>query len=270
MPDNLNLVYESIDRTHANESASTRRQLIAGTTMVLGATGMLALADSAEAQIADDTPNTPENILNVAATAEVLATIVNTVGSEAGILDAVAQRNVEAAARHEVIHYDTLVSDAFGGRPVTKRIWVPDMVFANQENLLNTLAVGDQVFVNAYLLGTTVFARPESKQGLQNSRLARIAAEFMGVEMVHRALALQSLGLLGNDRAYAKFNQQEPARVANQGAFGYRNILTAVTLLQEAGFGFDAEGATPGQFYEYDEVSPRAPDPADVNIRMPA
>ncbi|MEJ7781119.1 MAG: hypothetical protein WKF99_01010 [Solirubrobacteraceae bacterium] len=269
MPDNLNEVYASIDRVHANESASTRRQLIAGTTMVLGATGMLALAETADAQIDEDTPNTPENILTVAATAEVLATIVNTVGSEAGILDAVTQRNVEAAARHEVIHYDTLVSDALGGRPVTKRIWVPDMVFANQENLLNTLAVGDQIFVNAYLLGTTVFARPTSSQGLNNSRLARIAAEFMGVEMVHRALALQSLGLLGNDRAYAKFNQQEPAPVANQGAFGFRNILTAVEQLQEAGFGFDAEGATPGQFYEYDEVSPRAPNPAEVDIRMP-
>jgi hypothetical protein len=115
-----------------------------------------------------------------------------------------------------------------------------------------------------------VFARPTSSQGLNNSRLARIAAEFMGVEMVHRALALQSLGLLGNDRAYAKFNQQEPAPVANQGAFGFRNILTAVEQLQEAGFGFDAEGATPGQFYEYDEVSPRTPNPEAVNVRMPA
>lgn len=238
--------------------------------MVLGATGMLALAETADAQVDSDTPNTPENILTVASTAEVLATIVNTVGSEAGILDAVTQRNVEAAARHEVIHYDTLVSDAIGGKPVTKRIWVPDMVFASQDNLLNTLAVGDQIFVNAYLLGTTVFARPTSSQGLQNSRLARIAAEFMGVEMVHRALALQSLGLLGNDRAYAKFNQEEPAEVANKGDFGFRNILTAVTLLEEAGFGFDAEGATPGKFYEYDEVSQRTPDPEAVNIRMPA
>ena len=71
MPDNLNEVYASIDRVHANESASTRRQLIAGTTMVLGATGMLALAETADAQIDEDTPNTPENILTVAATAEV-------------------------------------------------------------------------------------------------------------------------------------------------------------------------------------------------------
>jgi len=29
-------------------------------------------------------------------------------------------------------------------------------------------------------------------------------------------------------------------------------------------------GATPGKFYEYDEVSQRTPDPEAVNIRMPA
>jgi hypothetical protein len=62
------------------------------------------------------------------------------------------------------------------------------------------------VFINAYLLGTTVFARQGTLSG---SKLARYAAEIMATEAVHRAVALQSLGKLGNDRVYAKFAQRE-------------------------------------------------------------
>ena len=65
------------------------------------------------------------------------------------------------------------------------------LVFANRSNFLNTLQVGDQIFVNAYLIAVKVFAN--AGQG----KTAAYAAEFMGVEAVHRALARQSLGLLG-------------------------------------------------------------------------
>jgi hypothetical protein len=71
-------------------------------------------------------------------------------------------------------------------------------VFANRSNFLNTLQVGDQIFVNAYLIAVKAFAN--AGQGAT----AAYAAEFMGVEAVHRALARQSLGLLGNDRAFMK------------------------------------------------------------------
>jgi hypothetical protein len=75
-------------------------------------------------------------------------------------------------------------------------IWVPDSVFASPEGLLNTLVAGDQIFINAYLIGTTAFAKAKDKKA------ARFTGEFMGAEAVHRALALQSLGQLGNDRAF--------------------------------------------------------------------
>jgi len=103
--------------------------------------------------------------VNVAATAEVLATIVNTVGAERVALDSVTLANVRSAAAEEKLHYQTLVSSAVGAVPVTKRIWVPNEVFASPTSLLTTLVVGDQIFINAYLLAGTVFARAGGTRG---------------------------------------------------------------------------------------------------------
>ena len=77
----------------------------------------------------------------------------------------------------------------------------------------------------------------------------------MGAEAVHRALALPSLGQLGNDRAFMLYE--------------FKKIETAVSLLENAGFGFGKQGAGPGAFYNFDEVSARTPDPAGVNTRTP-
>ena len=210
MSEFLNEVLQSVDDRHREKSAATRRQLVAGAGAALGTIGVLGWASTAEAALpkaAAKPPNTPQTIVNVAATAEVLATIVNTVGAERVNLDPVTLANIRAAAAEEKIHYEALTSRTVGAVAITKRIWVPDEVFASAENLLTTLVVGDQVFINAYLLAGTVFARAGGSSG---SKFSRYAAEFMGVEAVHRALALQSLGRLGNDRAFMKFGQKEP------------------------------------------------------------
>lgn len=261
MTDDMNPVYEAIDQEFADESATTRRRLVAGVGGLVGSMGLLGVLP----QIAAAGHKTdPQQLLNIAATAEVLATIVNTVGPEKVSLDAVTKRNINAAAREELIHYDVLTSKGIGGSALTKRIWVPDAVFSSQDQLLKTLVAGDQIFVNAYLIGVTTFGNAG------NGRLARIASEFMAVEAVHRALALQSLGLLGNDRVFAKYSQPEEN---NADAFfpkaGFRNIGTAVDYLKQAGFGFGEQGAGPGSFYEFDQVRQRTPDPAGVNTRTP-
>ena len=268
MSEFLNAAYSSIDEQHADKPAATRRQLVGGAAAALGTMGMLTWADSANAQLPrsnrNDAPNTPETIAAVAATAEVLATIVNTVGAERVPLDATTLRNVRAAATEEKIHYDVLVSDAVGGRPVTKRIWVPNEVFASAENFLTTLVVGDQIFINAYLLAGTVFARAG---GLSGSRFSRFAAEFMGAEAVHRALALQSLGRLGNDRVFMKFGQREQVQgLPTTGQPGFYRITDAVTILESVGFGFGEQGSRAGQFYEYDEVSRRTPTAQQTGV----
>ena len=260
-------IFETIDEQHSDKPAATRRQLVAGAAAALGSMGILGAADAMAQDKPGDTdaPNGIQTIANVAATAEVLATIVNTVGPEKVRLGNVEERNIRAAAREELIHYQVLVSDAVGGKPVTKRIWVPDSVFASQENLLTTLVVGDQIFINAYLLGLTVFARGG---GLKGSRFARYLAEFMGAEAVHRALALQSLGRLGNDRAFMRFAQREETPgLPSTGQPGFYKITDAVTQLKAAGFGFGEQGKGPGQFYDFDDVSKRTPNPDAVNTR---
>lgn len=266
MPEFLDTVYESVDEQHRDKSVATRRQIVGGAAAALGSMGMLAWADNAHAQPPKskltDAPNTVETIANVAATAEVLATIVNTVGAEKVTLDPQTRLNVRAAALEEKIHYETLISDAVGGTAITKRIWVPDAVFASKEGLLTTLVVGDQIFINAYLLAGTVFARAG---GLAGSRFARYAVEFMGAEAVHRALALQALGRLGNDRVFMRFAQREPVTgLPSTGQPGFYKITEAVAQLEAAGFGFGKPGATPGAFYDYDEVSKRTPTLADI------
>lgn len=267
MSDISNSLFDTIDRQNRGESASTRRQLIKGTTAALAGAGVLGLAtgaDSAFAAVKTDAANAPETILAVAATAEVLATIVNTVGPEklGSQLDAVTAANVKAAAQQEKNHFEALTK-GLGAKPVTMSIHVPDEIFASKENLLTALVVGDQVFVNAYLIGLTVFARQGTGAG---SKAARYAGEIMAVESVHRALALQSLGKLGNDRAYAKFAQREAVGgLPTSGAPGFYSIMDAVTALESVGFGFGKAGSKPGQMYDYATVSARTPTDPNVN-----
>jgi len=261
MSDALDLVYRSIDEQHADLPAATRRRFVTGAAAAIGSMGLLGtIAKTAKA---NTSTNSTETILAVAATAEVLATIVNTVGWERGLGgDAVTQRNIKTAAREELRHFRVIQS--LGGKQASWKVWVPDAVFANRSNFLNTLQVGDQIFVNAYLIAVKAFAN--AGQG----KTAAYAAEFMGVEAVHRALARQSLGLLGNDRAFMKFNQPETAQGApNQGQKGFTHIETAVAQLLAAGFNFGAEGAKPGRFYDFNQVQKRTPTDAGINTYNP-
>lgn len=264
MSDVTDHLYDTIDRQHAGESAHTRRSLVKGAAAALGSMGLLGyVSGDAFGAVKTSSENSLATITAVAATAEVLATIVNTVGAEKVGLDATTKRNVQAAAQQEKNHYELLTSNAIGAKPVTTTIYVPNEVFASAESLLTTLVVGDQIFVNAYLLGTTVVARQGTLKG---SMLARYMSEIMAVEAVHRALALQSLGKLGNDRVYAKFAQKEEVKgLPTTGLGGFYKIMDAVEQLKSAGFGFGAPGSKPGTAYTYADVSARTPTVAGVN-----
>ena len=257
--ESLNMAYASIDREFADESGHTRRQLVAGAAATVGGIAALSLPEIASA--GSSSGNNPQKILNIAATAEVLATIVNQVGLEKVVLGPQERTNIRAAALEELIHYRRLTND-LGGKELTKRIWVPDSVFSSQRNFLSTVEVGDQIFINAYLIGVTVFARDLGPTP------ARYAAEFMGSEAVHRALARQSLGKLGNDRVFMKYRQRETSGAADQGTPGFANIETAVARLKQNGFGFGEKGAMPGRYYEFDRVAQRVQGVPEVNTRQ--
>ena len=270
LSDVTNHLFETIDAQHAGASAHTRRTLVKGAAAGLASMGLLGyVTGEADAKVATADANSVENITTVAATAEVLATIVNTVGAEklANRLDRVTLRNVRTAAQQEKNHYELLTSSAVGGKAATTTIYVPDAVFASPEALLTTLATGDQIFVNAYLLANTVFARQGTLKG---SKFARYTAEIMAVESVHRALALQSLGQLGNDRTYAKFAQREDTPgLPTTGTPGFYKILDAVAVLESAGFGFGKPGSKPGTAYTYADVAARTPtDPGVTTIAI--
>lgn len=256
MSDALNLVSKTLDEQYVDQPARTRRQFVKGATATLAGLGVVGAFPVAAAA----RHNSTQTILNVAASAEVLATIVNTIGFERGLGgDPVTQRNIRAAAREELIHYEKLVS--YGGEAASKRIWVPDAVFANRTNFLNTLQVGDDIFVRAYLVATEAFG----DRG--NGELAITAAQFMGVEAVHRALARQSLGLLGNDRVFMPEHQREtaPGSPVQGQRIGFEKITVAVKRLKAAGFGFGEKGAEPGTFYDFDAVKQRTPNDPDLN-----
>ena len=193
------------------------------------------------------------NITTVAATAEVLATIVNTVGAEklARQLDATTLRNVRAAAQQEKNHYELLTSSAVGGKVTTTSIHVPDEVFSSPTALLTTLAVGDQVVHRLLPAGRHRVRSPGDAEGLE---VRPYTAEIMAVEAVHGALALQSLGKLGDDRTVSSEvrsarGRRRPRARRRRGTPGFYKIMDAVAILESAGFGFGKAGSKPGQVY---------------------
>jgi hypothetical protein len=261
MSDPIAYSLETLDDLHAGESASTRRQVVAGAAAALGGLGLLALPG-----VADATPHRikgrPQEILNTAASVEVLATCINTIAHERGLgEDETTKRNIAAAGRHELLHHDQLV-ERFGAVPASYHVYIPDAVFASRTNLLRAVQNGDGIFINLYLIATTVFGN----RG--NGTVARWASETMGVEAVHRALARQSLGLLGNDRAFIRFRQPEEAVGApDLGRPGFTDVREAFVRLAAAGVGFGQATGVPGQFYDFHELRRRTPDPEDVNTR---
>ena len=113
MSDALDLVYRSIDEQHADLPGGH------ATEVRHGGCGHDRQHGPARHHRQDGEsehrPNSTETILAVAATAEVLATIVNTVGWERGLgRDAVTQRNIKAAAREELVHYNVSPRSAAG------------------------------------------------------------------------------------------------------------------------------------------------------------
>lgn len=241
-PDPHPMIADAVDRLHAGESAATRRRFVGGAAAAVGGLGLMSLP--AKAMAANDA----QTILNIAATAEVLATIVNTVGAEKVKMDSTTKRNVRAAAQEELLHYTFLTAN--GAKPATTKIWVPDALFKNERALLGGLVAGDQIFVNAYLIGTTAFAAGGQAD------LARYAAEIMGVEAVHRALALQSMNKLGNDRAYCRYD--------------FTQIEDAVAAITKLGFGLGKPGSAKGTMYDFATVSKRTKNVGGVNTKKPA
>jgi hypothetical protein len=125
-----------------------------------------------------------------------------------------------------------------GGRPLTAKYWIPDAAFDNGGvGLFSTLEIVESVEISLYLIGLSAYAR------VGDDREARMCAEAMGTEAVHRALVRFAQGQLGKD-------------VGVPNDVGFENFdWTSLPALRDAleglGIGYGKQGTGAGRFYEY-------------------
>jgi hypothetical protein len=134
-------------------------------------------------------------------------------------------------------HHVEALKDA-GGAQLTTSYWFPDAAFdAGNVGLFSTLEVVETVEISLYLLGVSAYARAGEDFG------ARLCAEAMGTEAVHRALVRHAQNELGS-----------PAGVPNDVGFenfDWQSVKAVRDALEELGIGYGVETDRPGRFYEY-------------------
>jgi hypothetical protein len=140
------------------------------------------------------------------------------------------------AVTTEYLHVEAL-KDA-GGQPLTTRYWFPDAAFgAGGIGLFETLEVVETIEISLYLIGVSAFAQRGEDFG------ARLCAEAMGTEAVHRALVRFAQGqiaqkdIVPNDVGFENYDWPTDT--------GVRDALQAL------GIGYGVETSQAGRFYDY-------------------
>ena len=227
--------------------SSTRRALldragkalaVVGTGAVLGAASP-AFASQGDADTASRRADTAHAIKTALATFEVFGV---TFGSEAvrrapGTPSEAFLPVLKSANQSEYYHLRAL--QRIDAEPIAKRIWIPEALFgAGGAGLFKSIEHDEDIEISAYLVGVTTFARQRDAAG------ARLCAEALGTEAVHRALARDAQMLLGspidlapNDRGFERFY--------------YHSGGSALAALEALGVGFGKATSAPGAFYEF-------------------
>ena len=130
------------------------------------------------------TVNMDKQILNAAAVAEALATVmyINIIRGSiyAGLSSNPAdQAYLVAAWAQEVNHYNLLVSAGATAVPTGTALYFPTGMFTSAQATFNTLETLEDAFIAAYLIGVRDFSTAPNKV---------LAAQIMGVEAEHRTL----------------------------------------------------------------------------------
>src|SRR5690349_4422794 len=140
------------------------------------------------------------------------------------------------AVTQEFHHVEAL--KAAGGTHLTRSYWFPDAAFDDGGvGLFSTLEVVESVEISLYLLGVSAFARKGEDFG------ARLCAEAMGTEAVHRALVRHAQNELGRDVGV-------PNDVGFEN-FDWPSLERVRAALGALGIGYGVETDQPGRFYEY-------------------
>ncbi len=231
MPDDVQIIENVLGDTPTD--GLTRRALLGRA----AATAAVMSAVAPPIALAQGTADETTTIVNTAVTAEALAVTYLT-----GLIQNAEKTGVskftsvlKAANAAEYDHYKALLS--LGAKPLTTKFWAPDAFFKPGEPF-KVLELAETLFVNAYLIGTTAFAKAGK------GSLARYAGEIGGVEAQHLALVRFAQNKLPDDRAFQ--------------SYAIKNITGVVAALEKAGVGFGKPGAKPGKFYTFAPPPPSA------------
>jgi hypothetical protein len=141
------------------------------------------------------------------------------------------------AVTTEYLHVEALKEA--GGQPLTTKYWFPDAAFgAGGVGLFETLEVVETIEISLYLIGVSAFAQRGEDFG------ARLCAEAMGTEAVHRALVRFAQGELGN-------TQIGPPNDVGFENYDWPTVPAVRGALEAIGIGYGTQTAQPGRFYEY-------------------
>ena len=189
-----------VDQLEAN-SDTNRRGFISRIGMfglgAASATGLL-VACASDSTGPSGSPQLDQKIINAAATAEALASVMydNIIKSSptyAALAGAHAddQNYLAAGREQEAIHYMTLTGA--GAKALTTDFYFPSGMFTDTgfATTINTLVTLEDAFIAAYLIGI---------RDLSSDALKQLAGQILGIECEHRALAriiAADLGLAG-------------------------------------------------------------------------
>jgi len=213
----------------------TRRSLIQRAAVTAAAAGAAGALGPAAAFAQGNSGDTPEKVLNVAITAEALAVTYLSGLLQNNLIPKQFVPVIKAANASEYDHYMALKK--LGAKPLTTKFWAPNAFF-EKGKVFATIEAAEDLFVNAYLVGATVFA----KAG--NADAARYAGEIGGVEAQHRALARFAQGKLPNNLGFEQYK--------------LKTVDAHVKKLQSLGIGFGQKGSAPGKFYEFPGKPPHS------------
>lgn len=171
-----------------SESMMNRRELlrVGGMTGAGLLTAGLLAGCGGSSSTNNSTPNVDSKILNAAATAEALATVMyyNIINAPGSIYSVGLSTNASdkaylvAGYEEELNHYNFLVSA--GATALATTFYFPTGMFTDPQTTVNTLVTLEDAFIAAYLIGVRDFS---------TSALKVIAAQIMGIEAEHRTLA---------------------------------------------------------------------------------
>jgi len=211
--------------------ATTRRWLLERAAVGAAAASAVGAFGPASSALARGRGDSVKTVGTTAVTAEALAVTFLTEVIRRGGLSTQVDQVLRAANAEEERHFRVLRKSGF--KPLTDRFWIPDAFFGggDEKKVAAVIEIAETLFVNAYLIGITTFARAGKTD------FARYAGEILGTEAEHRALARFVQGKLPNNVAFEGYR--------------YSRMSHIVKALEAAGVGFGTKGSAAGAFHTF-------------------